>query len=256
MFAKVFEQIFDSSIAEDYLVRLVFEDLLTLADVNGVVDKTPEALSRRTNVPIDIITRAIKVLEAPDPESRRPDEDGRRIKRLDEHRTWGWFIVNYEYYRKIASEEQRRETTKARVKRFRNRRNADVTLCNDSPSPSSSTSSSEKKEYGELQKVRLTDAEYQKLITKHGEEKTLAAIEILDGYLGQLKKDKYANHYAVLKDGSWVWERVEEQHNRKGGHHASTDKGTSGRADGERRRRIDSEYPEPSKSVPVLTLPE
>ena len=35
----------------------------------------------------------------------------RRIARLDEHREWGWLIVNYEEYRKIASEEQRREKT-------------------------------------------------------------------------------------------------------------------------------------------------
>jgi hypothetical protein len=119
MFAKVFEQIFDSSISEDWQVRLVFEDFLVLADVNGVVDKMPEAISRRTNVPLDIVKRAISVLESPDPRSRRQNDDGRRIVRLDEHRDWGWMIVNYAYYRSIASEEQRRETTKLRVKKYR-----------------------------------------------------------------------------------------------------------------------------------------
>ena len=119
MFAKVFEQIYDSSIAENYLTRLVFEDMLTLADINGVVDKTHEALSRRTNVPIDVIKKGIAELERPDNRSRRPEHDGRRIVRLDEHRDWGWLIVNYEYYRKIASEEQRREKTRERVQKFR-----------------------------------------------------------------------------------------------------------------------------------------
>lgn len=148
MFAKVFTQIFDSSIAEDYQVRLVFEDFLTLADIDGVVDMTRKALSRRTNVPIEIVNRAIDVLEKPDPESHRPDEEGRRIKRLDDHRDWGWFIVNYEYYRSLASEEQRRTKTRERVRRFREKPNnsescnADVTKCNDSPSTSSYTSSS------------------------------------------------------------------------------------------------------------------
>ena len=119
MFAKVFEQIYDSSIAENYLTRLVFEDMLTLADINGVVDKTHEAISRRTNVPIDVVKKGIVELEKPDGRSRRPDEDGRRIVRLDDHRDWGWLIVNYEYYRKIASEDQRREKTRSRVQKFR-----------------------------------------------------------------------------------------------------------------------------------------
>jgi hypothetical protein len=40
---------------------------------------------------------------------------------LDDHRDWGWFIVNYKHYRQIASEEQRREKTLARVKRHRDK---------------------------------------------------------------------------------------------------------------------------------------
>jgi len=119
MFAKVFEQIYDSSIAENYLTRLVFEDMLTLADINGVVDKTHEAISRRTNVPIDVVKKGIAELERPDNRSRRPEHGGCRIVRLDDHRDWGWLIVNYEYYRKIASEEQRREKTRGRVQKFR-----------------------------------------------------------------------------------------------------------------------------------------
>lgn len=148
MFAKVFEQIFDSSLAENWKTRLVFEDMLVLADMNGVVDRTPEAISRRTNVPLDIVNEAITVLEAPDPRSRSSTDDGRRLIRLDEHRNWGWMITNYEYYRGLASEEQRRAKTAERVRRHRAKSqhkrvcNAPVTLVNDSPSASASASSS------------------------------------------------------------------------------------------------------------------
>jgi hypothetical protein len=121
MFAKVFEQIFDSSIAEDWQVRHVFEDLLKMADINGVVDKTIEAVARRTNIPIEIVQRAIGELEKPDPESRIKDHEGRRIMRLDDHRSWGWFIVNYKHYRDLSSKEQQREATLARVTAFRNK---------------------------------------------------------------------------------------------------------------------------------------
>jgi hypothetical protein len=121
MFAKVFSQIFESSIAEKPELRFTFMDMLVLADVNGVVNKTHEAIARITNRPLTVIKETIAELEGPDPRSQSPDYKGARIKRLDDHRDWGWFIVNYKHYRQIASEEQRREKTLARVKRHRDK---------------------------------------------------------------------------------------------------------------------------------------
>lgn len=108
MFAKVFSQIFDSSIAQNFTTRHVFMDLLVLADPTGAVDMTADAISRRTNVPIEKITEAIAELSAPDTQSRSPNDDGRRIVLLDPHRSWGWQIVNYEHYRAMRDEEARR----------------------------------------------------------------------------------------------------------------------------------------------------
>lgn len=122
VYGKIFAQIFDSSIAEDYQLRLVFQDMIILADINGVVDMTVESLSRRTNVPIEIVRKAITELELPDSKSRTPEHQGARIKRLDEHRDWGWMILNYETFRKIASAEQRREKTAERVRNFKARK--------------------------------------------------------------------------------------------------------------------------------------
>ncbi|HTQ49625.1 MAG TPA: hypothetical protein VMJ12_02860 [Candidatus Acidoferrales bacterium] len=122
----------DSSIAENYQHRHVFEDLLKLCDLNGVIDATPEAIARRTNVPLEIVKAGISELEKPDPKSRNPDHHGARIVRLDEHRDWGWVIVNYAYYRAIASEEQRRERTLVRVQRHREKAKRHVTACNAS----------------------------------------------------------------------------------------------------------------------------
>ncbi len=127
MFAKIFTQIFDSSIAENWQTRLVFEDLLKLADINGVVDMTPEAIHRRTNVPLEMVKSGISELEKPDARSRNPDHGGARIVRLDDHRDWGWLIVNYGHYRGIASEEQRREKTVLRVQRHREKLKRSVT---------------------------------------------------------------------------------------------------------------------------------
>lgn len=108
MFAKVFSQILDSSIAEDFTVRHVFMDLLVLADSEGSVDMTIPAIARRTNVPIKIVKSAIEKLSEPDGESRSKTEDGRRIIPIDSHRDWGWIIVNYGHYRAITDNEFRR----------------------------------------------------------------------------------------------------------------------------------------------------
>lgn len=109
MFAKIFHQIFDSTIAENYKHRHVFMDLLVLADVTGSVDMTPAAIARHTNVPLQEVQEALEALSSPDPDSKNKDHQGRRLVPLEEGRSWGWRIVSYDHYRKIRDEEQRRE---------------------------------------------------------------------------------------------------------------------------------------------------
>ena len=88
---------------------MTFQQLLILADQDGAVDMTAAAIARRTTIPLDIITRGIATLMEPDPESRTPDEGGRRLVPLADGRSWGWRIVNYVKYRQIKREEDRRE---------------------------------------------------------------------------------------------------------------------------------------------------
>lgn len=126
MFAKVFSQIFDSSIAEDYLVRHVFIDFLILCDRHGVVDMTVDAIARRTNVPEEMVRRGIERLSAPDPKSRSAVSDGRRIELLDSHRDWGWQVVNYQHYRNIVDEESRRAYFRDKQRAYRSNLVKDV----------------------------------------------------------------------------------------------------------------------------------
>ena len=108
MFAKVFERIYDSSIAEDYNCRRMFMDLLVLADQTGAVDMTVEAIARRTNVPLEQVRRYVNELCQPDVNSRSQLEEGKRLVPLDSARDWGWQIVNYGHYRSIRDQEVRR----------------------------------------------------------------------------------------------------------------------------------------------------
>jgi len=133
LYARVFNRILDSSLAEDWRTRIVFEDFLKLADWNGTVDMTHEAIARRTNVPIDIIREAIAKLESPDPRSRNPANDGRRIVRLDDHRDWGWQIVNWQEYDVIRTAAELKEAQALRMAKYRAKKATPSP--SDSPNP-------------------------------------------------------------------------------------------------------------------------
>lgn len=111
MYGKLFTQMYDGTLATrgPWQALVTFQQLVILADKTGIVDMTAESIARRTTVPLDIILIGITALEVADPESRSPDEDGRRIVRLSDDRIWGWRIVNYEHYRKLRSQDERRE---------------------------------------------------------------------------------------------------------------------------------------------------
>lgn len=110
MYGKLFASMYDGTLATKgpWEALVTFQQMVILCDETGVLDITHEALSRRTTIPIEYIRKGIRALEKADPSSRTPTEGGRRIVRLSNDRTWGWRIVNYEYYRGIRTQEERR----------------------------------------------------------------------------------------------------------------------------------------------------
>lgn len=124
MYVKVFSQILESSIAVDYQQRHIFEDLLKLADREGIIDMTPEAIGRRLNVPEELVTQNIHKLEQPDPLSRSDEAEGRRLLRIAEHREWGWKVVNYVFYRDLIDSEALRAANRERKREQRARERA------------------------------------------------------------------------------------------------------------------------------------
>lgn len=111
MYGKVFESMFDGTLASKgpWQALVTFQQLIVLSDKDGNVDMTAEAISRRTSIPLEIIEVGIAELMKPDDESRTPDENGRRIVYLEDHRRWGWRIVNHAKYATIRTAEERRE---------------------------------------------------------------------------------------------------------------------------------------------------
>lgn len=121
MYGKIFESIYEGSLYGQYEAIVTFQALIVLADEDGLIDISPQALSGKTSIPLEVVRKGLKVLQQSDPHSRSPSEDGKRIVLLDEDREFGWRIVNYEYYRNLARRADTREKSRERKRRERER---------------------------------------------------------------------------------------------------------------------------------------
>jgi len=132
MYGKVFEQMYHGSmVVSGWEAIVTMQQLIVLADREGVVDMTNWAISNLTTIPLDIIDKGLEALSKPDPHSRSKEEEGRRIVLLDPSRQWGWRLVNYKYYAGLASKEDKREKDAIRLAEKRNAINnsQDVASC-------------------------------------------------------------------------------------------------------------------------------
>lgn len=141
MYGKVFESMYDGTLASrgPWQALVTFQQMIVLADQDGNVDMTADAISRRTSIPLEIIEAGIAALLLPDPRSRTPDEDGRRIVPLEDHRDWGWRIVNHRKYQQMRKAEERREYLRKAQAESRARRKAVNTVNNASTRSTVST---------------------------------------------------------------------------------------------------------------------
>ena len=109
MYTKLYRGIVDGSLYGRKEALTVFFVMLALADKEGIVDVLPKKIADILGETEDFVDIGITELSSPDPISRTPTAEGRRILLLNEHRNWGWKITNYEAYRKIRDEEARKE---------------------------------------------------------------------------------------------------------------------------------------------------
>ena len=115
MYGKIFASMYEGTLYGHWQAIVTFQQMIVLCNQDGVVDMTPQAIAARTSIPFEIIQEGLKVLEQSDPYSRSPGEDGRRIVRLDDHRPWGWKIVNYAAYRNLVAAEDKRRADRERM---------------------------------------------------------------------------------------------------------------------------------------------
>jgi hypothetical protein len=119
MYGKIFDSIYNGTLYGQWEALVTMQQLIVLADVDGVVDMTPMAISARTSIPREIIDKGLDILGSPDKYTRTPGSDGRRIELIDDHRPWGWVLVNYEHYKALRDADTVRAQTRARVRKHR-----------------------------------------------------------------------------------------------------------------------------------------
>ena len=119
LYGKIFGSLFEGSMRGQSNLILVFINMLCRCNPDGTDDRNPRAIADETGLPLKTVQDVLLTLESPDPESRTPDNEGRRIRLLDAHRKWGWCIINYAKYQEIRSEIDRREQNRRASAKYR-----------------------------------------------------------------------------------------------------------------------------------------
>ncbi len=103
--------------AEDSDTKICWITLLLLADATGFVRAAASAIAREAGIPAEVARRALDLFQGPDDESRTPDNQGKRVEKVD----GGYRVLNYEKYR------ERDYTNAERQKRWRKSQKSNVT---------------------------------------------------------------------------------------------------------------------------------
>jgi hypothetical protein len=115
-FTKLFENILESSVwmAPDDFFR-AWIALLAKCGPDGIARISATWISEKCHVSIDRAREILDEMQQPDPDSRSTNDDGRRIERID----GGYLLLNYQKYREMRDDSQRREYMRNYIKEYR-----------------------------------------------------------------------------------------------------------------------------------------
>ncbi|MDQ2987460.1 MAG: hypothetical protein M3R13_12225, partial [Armatimonadota bacterium] len=127
-YTKLFSTIIGSTIwREPDHVRLVWITMLATANQYGDVECSVPGLADFARVSREQCEDALRVLSAPDVDSRTKTDEGRRIETID----GGWRVINHGKYRQKMNADDRREYKRLKMREYRARLgNASVTTGN------------------------------------------------------------------------------------------------------------------------------
>jgi len=102
--------------------------MLASKDQDGMVAGSTKGLAREE------CEDALTVLSSPDADSQTATDDGRRIERVTVNGRSVWRVVNHALYRSLGSAEERREQTRKRVAKYRERQACNASVTQVTPS--------------------------------------------------------------------------------------------------------------------------
>ena len=108
MYGKIFRTVYYGSLAEMEDARELFICLCVHCDKTGFIDMNLTSFGQILRWPKDRLEAAATVLLSPDPNSGSPEEEGRRIL-SNGLVARGIKVVNYEKYRAMQTEEDKKE---------------------------------------------------------------------------------------------------------------------------------------------------
>lgn len=89
--------------------------MLSLSDPTGYVGASLPGLAREARLSVEDTDQGLQRLMAPDPYSRSPEFEGRRVEKV----TGGWFILNFRKTWESQTREEKREADRERQRRHR-----------------------------------------------------------------------------------------------------------------------------------------
>jgi hypothetical protein len=92
MYGKLFQSMYEGTLYGQWQAIVTLQQMVILADEDGVVDMTPPAIAAKTSVPLDIIEKGIGRLLQPDAAARYDFQRGGHIKSFGS----GYTIVGFD----------------------------------------------------------------------------------------------------------------------------------------------------------------
>jgi len=156
-FTKLFSSITKSTVwCEPHTTFRVWIAMLADCDRHGRVMGSIPGLANLSRVTVQECEAAINTFLAPDPYSRTPEHEGRRIEPIP----GGWRLLNYDLYREKRDPEARREQNREAKQRQREREKGSADVSNDDDGDVQKDDKSEESAQGRRQKAELEDQEH------------------------------------------------------------------------------------------------
>lgn len=122
-YTKLFSSILASTVWDTPpAVTKVWITMMAMADRDGVVEASVPGLAHLARVPRKVVDEALRIFLSPDPDSRTPDYEGRRIEAVP----GGWRLLNHAEYRERMSNDDIREKAAERKRKQREREAAEA----------------------------------------------------------------------------------------------------------------------------------